>query len=81
MSECDRNADISGDAAIMITPTALTGIRECVSRVPLNKTKSKRKLVVLICMWVVNIEFVVASMFILQYVLQVGMINGTEVFA
>lgn len=65
----------------MIPPTALIGKRECVSRVPLNETKSKRKLVVLMCMWVVNIEFVVASVFILQPVLQVGMINGTEVFA
>lgn len=64
MSKCDRNADISHDTAIMITPTALIGKRECVSRVPLNENESERKLV-LMCMWVVNIESVVASMFIL----------------
>jgi len=37
--------------------------------------------VVFMCMWVVNIRFVVGLMFVLQHVLQVRMINGTDAFA
>lgn len=58
MSRNDGNAVIKYQ---MLLPerVTLTSKMQCLSRVPLNENKWERKLVDFICVWVVNIRFVV----------------------
>lgn len=58
MSSSDGNAVIKYQ---MLLPSrvALTEKMQCLSRVPLNENKWERKLADFICVWVVNIRFVV----------------------